>query len=360
MNNHITLPQVVSRLEENCLRYARVPLQAGASIVVMERGGRVLGPFLDEGAESTLWLHAAWGDAGRFACLLADGEWNVGGQRTWIAPEIQFGVRDRSDFWGTLHVPEQVDPGAYALEVLPSGECRLSQELNLEAYNLAAGRKRLRLEKTVRLVADPLRGTTEHTGRMAGVRFAGFELVIRLTDLEPNRIAAESWDSLQINPGGAVLVPASPYVEPVEYYEPSGELCRMTNGHVRLAITGARRYKVGLKAAHVFGRAGYLHETAPGHGYLLIRNFFNNPSAPYVEEPAHLPGGWGQSIHVYNDDGAFGGFGELESQGQAIGGDTGRGASDDQFVLWLYEGPVPALREISLGLLGCPGPEGGT
>ena len=83
-----------------------------------------------------------------------------------------------------------------------------------------------------------------------------------------------------------------------------------------------------------------------------MRNFFNNPSAPYAEEPDHTPGCRGHSIHVYNDDGNAGGFGELECNAPTLGGETGRSSSTDELVLWLYIGAPAKVKEIGLHLLG--------
>ncbi|NJN98830.1 MAG: hypothetical protein HC875_34425 [Anaerolineales bacterium] len=83
-----------------------------------------------------------------------------------------------------------------------------------------------------------------------------------------------------------------------------------------------------------------------------MRNFFNNPAAPYVEERAPWPGQRGHSVHIYNDDGGLGGFGELECNGQTIGGDTGRSSSADQFVLWLYVGAADKVKNLIPHLLG--------
>jgi hypothetical protein len=109
---------------------------------------------------------------------------------------------------------------------------------------------------------------------------------------------------------------------------------------------------VGYKAAHLFGRVAYLNRFDDERSYLFVRNFFNNPSAAYAEEPAHSPGRRGHSFHVYNDGGMFGGFGELECEGQTIGGPTGRTSSTDQMLLWLYIGPDEKLRHILCHLFG--------
>ena len=99
-------------------------------------------------------------------------------------------------------------------------------------------------------------------------------------------------------------------------------------------------------------RLAYFNHLDDGLAYLIVRDFFNNPSAAYIEEPAHLPGCRGHSVHVYNDDGKLGGFGEVECNGQTIGGVTGRSASTDQLALWLYVGTANKVREIALHLLG--------
>jgi hypothetical protein len=85
---------------------------------------------------------------------------------------------------------------------------------------------------------------------------------------------------------------------------------------------------------------------------LSFEIFFTNPSVPYVEGPFHTPGCQGHSFHVFNDDGGFGGFGELESNGQTIGGLTGRSSSTDQFVLWFYQGVIEKVKTIARHLLG--------
>ncbi len=123
---------------------------------------------------------------------------------------------------------------------------------------------------------------------------------------------------------------------------------------MRLKISGRKQFKVGYKAAHLYGRLGYLNQLDDGRSYLLVRNYFNNPSSPYAEEPPHQPGCNGHSVHVYNDGGGFGGFGELEVMGQTIGGETGRSASTDQFLLWLFVGPQPKIKRLARHLLGIP------
>lgn len=353
MNNEITFQQVVGRLEENQIPYGLIDLQEGVTIVISQRGGRIFGPFLTVDSGSIFWTNSAFAEAGAFKAFLRSGSWNLGGDRIWIAPEIQYHVPDRNDFWGSVFWPEQVDPGNYALEQSEPGEWRLAQEMTLQAYNLASGQKELHLERHIRKVDDPLRNLSDYQVLTDGVLFAGYEQVVTLSECRRDDIVSEAWSLTQLNPGGNLVIPCSPRVEYTDYYEPvDGDLQAFHSTHVRLKITGNRQYKVGYKAAHVFGRLAYHNHIDDGRAYLLVRNFFNNPSAPYTEEPDHTPGCRGHSIHVYNDDGNAGGFGELECNAQTIGGDTGRSSSTDQLVLWLYVGNTGQIKEIGLHLLG--------
>ena len=353
MSRGVSYNQVVARLDENSLSYGTVTLQNDMKIVISQRGGRIFGPFLPGRGESALWINSAFARSPSFKGFLSSGNWNLGGERVFIAPEIQYCVVDRGDFWGTYRTPKQVDPGRYHLVESTPNEWQLSQDLTLQVCNVATGEKDLHLKRVVRTAADPLGSLSAYEKLMDGVLFAGYEQVVTLTERKLDDIMSEIWDLAQLRAGGELLIPASPRVEVTNYHEPVGENhIRVHSNHVRLQITGDRMYKVGFKAPHVTGRAGYFNHFSDGRAYLIIRNFFNNPSAPYVEEPYHSVGERGLSTNVYNDDGALGDFGELECNGQTIGGETGRSTSTDQMVLWLYVGPDDKLQEIALHLLG--------
>jgi len=355
VNNHVTYQQITSRLNENDLNYATLTLQNGFSVLISRRGGRIFGPFLPpnetSGSETIFWTNGVFAEPDAFESFLVSGDWNLGGERIWMAPEIQYSVHDRTDFWGTLAWPEQVDPGNYVLEQPADDRCLLSQDMTLEAYNIASGQKNLHLERVIRPAEDPLRTLRNYDDLIESVLFTGYEHVVSLAESESSQIMSEAWSLVQLNPGGVLVIPASPQVAFVDYYEPAGALQTFHTDHVRLRITGRHQYKLGYKAAHVFGRIGYFNQLRDGRTYLIVRSFYNNPSRPYGEEPAHLPGWNGYSIHVYNDDGNAGGFGEMECNCQTIGGPARRSSSTDELMLWLYVGPTGKIREIAQQLL---------
>jgi hypothetical protein len=348
----ITASQIRARLDENHLEYVTWQLQDGVTALIATRGGRVFGPFADPDSPSQMWMNPAFQDAGQFRRLLESGAWNVGGDRNWVAPEIQYITLDRSNP-DLVAVPPEMDPGQYCLT--PHGETgwELRQELMLEARNVAKGSKPLSIQTWLRPVENPLRRLRTFPALMERVRYAGYEQVVTLTDRQPDTIMSELWNLVQLNPGGDLLVGATPEFEiadyatqPIEqdYYRHDGRLM-----HFR--ITGDCMYKIGLQSACLGGRVAYLHPGDGNAAALMVRNFFNNPSSIYIEEPAWSPGRWGDSFHVYNDGGRWGGFGELEVHGQTVGGQSGNTFSRDAMQLWFFWGSVERLSRISRILL---------
>lgn len=348
----IRFDQMISSLQATRQEYGEITWENGIRILITRYGGRIFGPFLGETGASLGWIPADWATADSASAMIAGGAWNLGGNRLWIAPEIQYNISNRADFWGTHNVPPAMDPGSYTLTLLENG-WQLQQELTMQAHNLAQGEKSLKITRLVHPTPDPLRTLTRYDELLAGVRFAGYEQRVTLVDLNPNAILSEAWDLMQLNPGGQLMIPAAAGVEVAEYFGDVPEAARTVNGnHLRLNITGERQFKVGYSAAYLTGRMGYFNTLSDGTSYLLMRCFFNNPSADYSEEPPDQSGQRGYSVHVYNDGGNFGGFGEMESNGQTIGGDTGRVSSSDAFITWLYLGEREKLGAIAGILLG--------
>ena len=142
-------------------------------------------------------------------------------------------------------------------------------------------------------------------------------------------------------------------MEFTDYFQPVDEnYQKINNNYIDLKISGDRQYKVGYNSAYLSGRLGYMNKIDGQKSYLIIRNFFNNPSSVYAEEPPEVYGKRGNSVHVYNDNGMFGGFGELECNGLTLGGETKRKSSRDAMVLWIYTGKEEKLIEIIRRLLG--------
>lgn len=352
MSQRISFREITARLQENDLRYAVLELQHGVTLLVSEYGGRVFGPFLEPEGESLYWVNPAFRDPQAFFRLIATG-WNLGGERWWVAPEIQYLCRDRWDYWNAEYIQRALDPGAWRLEAQGTAHCRLAQEMTLEVFNLATGTKTLRMETEIRPVPDPLHQLSEYPSLSAGVQYAGYEQTVTLSEAQHDQILSAAWNIIPVVPPGQMIIPASPHVEVTDYLQPVDQAHQTLEGNcVRLRITGDHLYLTGYKAAHVTGRLGYVSRLDDGRTVLIVRGFYSDPSSFYLDEPPEQPGHRGDAVRVYNDDGSYGGFGEMEVYGRAIGGETGRSTSTDSMTLWIYVGEPAQLERIARHLLG--------
>lgn len=151
---------------------------SGAEAVVVPRGARVIG-LLDACGDNFLWTPSSLSTPEGAKSLLHATEWqNVGGDRTWIGPEVGTRVPDLSDPWGTIITPQSFDPGRYTLrQVGAMAWLRTEGELQYYRPETKVG---FAIEKTIRLVANPLRwGVSEHPD-LGSLTFAGYEQVTRL------------------------------------------------------------------------------------------------------------------------------------------------------------------------------------
>jgi hypothetical protein len=338
-----------------CLAAGGMPcaeLRCGAGTVLVSAfGGRIFGPFFE--GRSLSWVSPLFEDAQGFRKAVDGGAWNLGGDRIWLAPELRYNVRDRQRFLESYDLQRAVDPGAYRLEPgAHSDHCRLEQVLELQAYD-GPGAKKLRLERLVRPAADPLRDVERYRQIRAQLAYSGYEQTVTLTDLEPDGRESQAWSITQVPPGGVILVPVVPGTEHQDHLEPMDEEhLELRANHLLVRAKGDRKYKIELKAAHHFGRFGYFRRLARGRAGLLVKLFFNDPSAAYVMEAPHRPGVRGYSLDIYHDDGGLGGFAEIECHGRPVGYPQGAACSSDPFLSWAYWGEEAAAREACAQLLG--------
>ncbi|WP_159500607.1 hypothetical protein [Microbacterium sp. 18062] len=351
---HPRVPDLVTveaRLTERGIPFRRLSVGADASIVVSSYGARVYGPFFGAGASES-WLPEAFADADAFAALHDGGAWNVGGDRVWIGPEIEYMIPDRDRYWETYTMPRSLDPGEHVL-FGDDGEPTMHRHARLAAH--ASGGAHASFDMTIRVRATPhpLRQLTDASA--AGVEFAGYATEITLSQLAAAPLPAESWMLLQVIAGGTALVAGAPGMRVTDYYEPVGALLRDAPGGSAVQATGADRFKIGFAAAHVSGRLGYLRDVGDGRAVLFIRSGPVHPGLDYAEEPDARRGHRGDALHIYNDDGGLGGFAEMEARGTPVAAvrtadGTGRPVCD-RFSSWWFRGPRAAVHDIARQLV---------
>ena len=351
----IDLKRLQSTFDTAGEAYQLMQLPSGAILFVTQRGGRILGVFPSGGVANLLWTNTnALVSGNALESFKTSHGWNLGGERVWIAPEVQYIIQDRTDFWGTHRLPSAIDPGNYTLDRTDAGHLTLSQSLTLTAYNLGRGTATLDVQRSIFPVPDPLRSLYNYEQLIQSVQFIGYSQTVTLREKGVSNLQSESWNLVQLQPGGQLYIPVFGTVDSSNYFGDVPDEARLAknDGYLKINITGQRQYKIGYKATCMTGRMAYLNTQPDGNGYLLVRHFDNNPGATYSEEPPDQPGINGHSVHVYNDGGGFGGFGEMECSGQSIGGHTGRTTSTDEFQMWAYVGQVEHLKVILYTLNG--------
>ncbi len=349
----VTLQDMISRCHENKLKYTVINVGAEMKLLVLERGGRVFGPFIGE-SKGVFWANNIWNDTESFRTFLHKHEWNTGGDRIWIGPEIQFHIQNRQDVAHSEQIPSSTDPGSYRLRV-DNDKAVLRQKNRLKAYNIAQGTIALGIEKTIRPAANPLRKRADAEKLLDEVEYCGYTQKVTLKIRHGGKVSAEAWNITQVDPPGDILIPVTDAAEYIDFYDPIDDN-HLQNGTdvTRLKATGDCRYKVGLKAAQVQGDILYFGEQ-DGKPYLYVKRFFSNPSADHAEESAALLGENGFSTYVYNDDGRIGGFSELECNLQPVGGTARRLQSCDVICNWFFFGETEKLDKIMKALTGKSG-----
>src|SRR5579863_7656442 len=133
----------------------------GTRVLILPYGGRILGVFAAGNDENFLWTNSALNSVESARAYYASEDWqNSGGDRTWLAPEVDFFFPkfpniDIAGYWQ----PRCLDPGSYALTKTVDG-VKLTNRLNIDAFR---SRKRVELEitKSVAAAANPLRYHTK-------------------------------------------------------------------------------------------------------------------------------------------------------------------------------------------------------
>lgn len=350
MNNNVLNQDVLDRLEEQKIEYEVLDLHGGFKIIVTVRGGRILGPFKETG-ESLLWLNKAFKNKDEFDALIKNNEWNIGGDRLWIAPELPFFCRKKIDFDNSYVVQPQMDPGNYQFEPWDGG-VKLSQDVDIPVFEMAFDTKQFNISKMITRANNPLQYLDNV--EMDGVEFCGYEQDVEIEDVSPHaQMYLEPWFLTQINPGGSILIPYFGVFEYIDYYEPVDDTIQIVHeNYVEVRVTGDRKFKTGYKSANTMGRAVYINRLVENQYYAIFRNFHNDPGNPYACAPWHDKSKKGCSMFVYNDDNNLGGFAEFENSGLTMKSSIKKVRINSKLSEWFFIGGKAQIESVIYRLLG--------
>jgi len=326
----------------------------GGSALILPHGGRIIGLFARPGGDNAFWVNPRLAAAESAPEVFASAVWvNTGGDRIWVGPEVDTHLGDVRDPWGTYLVPREVDPGAYT-----ASQAGDTVRLSLAAtVPLSRQQDTCQVEilRSIRLVANPLRHEPGVSAWLDDVHYAGYEQRTTLNLLHPTdgTAAIDLWSVLMLPASGWMIVPTLRPTAVRDYMQPPvAQHIRCAPRVVLLRIDGEKRFKIGLRAVNLVGRAGYLRQLADDRWTLVVRNFQVDPSGDYIDPPWDNLAEWGYAFQAYNDDGGYGRFGELEYHTPGIGGASGQASRYDVSQVWAFEGSqerIYALTDVLLG-----------
>jgi hypothetical protein len=224
------LEELASRIEgqEHTLKLHSGP----ASILILPRGGRVIG--VDLGNGNLLWVNP------RIEDVILNNEWNTGGIRTWVSPERAFFYDDPEKFEG-WRCPQGIDPAKYkvakkekkAVELRStiSAEDMISKQ-TLDGYI----NKRIEVEQA------------ERDKHAVHARLRIYDLL----KVERFKSPFALWCLVQVPPGesgeGTLTVPIVRNAQPIHYFTPiPSSYLQILNDRLEFTIDGQRELKLGIR-----------------------------------------------------------------------------------------------------------------
>jgi hypothetical protein len=323
----------------------------GSTVLVLLHGGRVLGLFAPQSEENFYWTHPALQSAESAAEFYRGDQWhNSGGDRTWLAPEVDFFFPNfpKTDVY---FQPRGLDPGDYRLVEDGAGERLVNRATLLLSRSKAE--VELEITKSIGPAPNPLR--CERGLADLPVAYAGYTQRTTLALVAGGSKAASAiglWNLIQMPHGGDLLVPTYARSEPKVLFGTVGPGDLRTEDRlIRYRMRSSGEQKIGIRAVAVGGRVGYCYPARDGRWALVVRNIFVNPSGLYVDVPWSDTADFGYAIQACNVNSQLGAFSELEYHVPAIGPGTGAAYSEDVAQVWAFRGDRQAIERVAGSLL---------
>lgn len=320
----------------------------GTNLLVLPYGGRVLGLFASGDESNFFWTHPALSDVVSARDFYRSEQWpNSGGDRTWLAPEVDFFYPDFPDlrrYWQQ----RELDPGHYE----PWRQNDTLSWTNRATLTMSRTKRKVNVEITKSLAPalNPLRQGSN--GAETNVKYAGYTLRTSLQLQSSGQTPQIGlWHLVQMPHGGDMLVPTFFRCQPKVYFGAIRPEDLIVGSHlIRYRMRASGGHKIGIHATAVTGRVGYLYGVG-NEVALVVRSFSVNPSGVYVDVPCAEPDSFGYAFQACNVSTDSGAFSELEYHVPAAGSEPGSSRSEDQSQLWAFRGPRSAIKSVVRRLL---------
>jgi len=288
--------------------------------VTPQYGGKVIAMAVDGiKGKNLLWPNPKIGTKEFWSGEKLD--WNLGGARTWIAPEADFYL-DKEQNW---FVAEAMDPGDYNLERQEDNLVVCSNEFKIK--NIKEQDYHLKITRTIEIL-DSLPDFIDEDMQYIGMKFT--HELINLSDKTIGKDVeyVGLWSLIQLDTAGTMIIPITKNPGynnvTVRDYGPKNFNTvppeRMTIGDdwISVKIDGKFRCKLGFAPWAARNGIAYLsYRKNSDQGILYLKQFDVDPDGLYLDHPWEKPFDYGDAIQLYNDDGRLGGFCEIECHGPA-------------------------------------------
>ena len=318
------------------------PVLLQDQVLVLPLGGRILGLAPDQ-LTNTLWTNAALQtESGASHFLDAAGWLNFGGDRTWIAPEVETNFRYPQNSEPVYEVPKTIDPGRYRVNAQDAHAVRLGAAMTVR-FNRRQAEVRLLVERAVTCLPEPPLAVP------ADVQFAGYRLQSTLSAAGPipDGIRPGLWHILQVPGRGKIMIPVRPGAQPRTFI--GAPACELAGRRLTCNVVAPKSFKFSVRAGDCLGFMLYIN-TTQRPATLVARRFAVHDRAGYADEPYDDPADLGHVQQVYVDDGALGGFGEMEYHTPALAS-QGPATLMDTSEVWGFTGSVEHLTVLAEQLL---------
>jgi len=322
----------------------------GTLLLLLPHGGRVLGLFAPSQAENFFWTNPDLESREATSKLLSSDRWqNTGGERTWLAPEVDFFFPNYPDLT-SYRPPAGLDPGSFRL-LLNGTTATLETEIQLESFRQMT-RGKLRISKTLSSAPNPLGAMA---GPLSAVHYAGYttHTTLRSSTGKAAPFAAALWSLIQLPHGGEMIIPTYGRAKPVLFFGNllDGDL-RIKPGLVRYRMRSPGEHKISIKSVSCTGRSAYAYLTND-EANLVVQNYQVNPSGNYIDVPKDQLGDTDHCFQACNvSNPTLGSFSELEHHTPALAGRDEGLLSEDLSQVWAFRGSPEAIANVGSILLG--------
>jgi hypothetical protein len=320
----------------------------GSRLLLLPYGGRVLGLFSPESNENFLWTHPDLNSNDSAQAFYQAPDWhNSGGDRTWLAPEVDIFFPDYPDT-NAYRVPIEIDPGDYAV-AREGGALRMASPFTV-TLSRSKAEVRGRIHKSWGPAPNPLRYEPVWS-ELTAVTYAGYTQQTSLELLSQDAsVRIGLWNLLALPHGGEMIIPTFHRARPKIYSGPIDPADLIITDHlVRFRTHGTGIQKIGVSASCSNGRLGALYPSGEKWA-LVVRQFAVNPSGEYIDVPWNEPvssGDFVYSTQACRINNALGAYCELEYHAPAIGCETTPLRSDDSSQVWAFRGTRESMQQLA-------------